>query len=871
MALPMLAAGLVKGLIGGKSAKKAGGALVKTKEPKIKKAVKEEVRTEKKASFTSVTEASYKKVSQQKRISASAFSPETTQAKVDSKVTNDTLKTQLDNLIENTSKLDGVYKEQFKEDKDNARRKDAALAKERAERRERKLETTPKKKLFGGVSLKGPTDIMDMIGKFLLNTLLGGLALLTLNNLDKIGRLFNKFGGNLYLIFNGIRLGLFGLRKFFTSILRLTGSIFKAGFKATGKLIKASAKLLGKGLKKGFLKLGDAIIDFARGTVNLIRRLAGKPPLRPRSGRRGGRNAARPGSRLSRNQRSSTASQAARKRYAQRYGPEAARRRFGGQTQRPSGQSSRLPRPKNKFLEKLFGRKTAGELKQASPVLKKVAKASKGIRIPILGPILVAISSMLADEPPKQTMFKAVGTGLGEALGTLIPIPVVGTIIGGLVGEYGGDLLYTFLEGGGMSGVQAKMAQDWNNTLKAGADFKKYMEESWNRYYASLPKRNFGIGNFSKELPDPFFLFNPMKMFENIELLKNALFPAANENPSSSAQYGAPDPITGQPSGGRNPRTGLPYSQSPGKSPTEPPDTPTSTTPTGTVSGGNADFWTLVAIASLEDSDAQGRADVAQSIYNRAASGAYASTNIRKLIIANGQYQPAYDYPRRNPAGNKTNPEWLSIVDAQTAAAATGKSVAFIEQAAKDIMNPTLQKNARDFVGGRTDFTNYTKTDRRGEIYRQTGGKNNYFGWDWNYSGTVQGNVPDFGATQSPASVTPVTQPAATPGGITPAQMQQKLREQQAATQAAGRLGETPAQPQISTTPNQPIPAISQSAPYEDGADLVVPMPIPRTGDRGLQTMTRKTRPNMSTGAALIDVVNSYYTAQLMANLYKQG
>ena len=867
MALPMLAAGLVKGLIGGKSAKKAGGALVKTKEPKIKKAVKEEVRTEKKASFTSVSEASYKKVAQQKRISASAFSPETNEAKVDKKVTNDTLKSQLDNLIESTSTLDGVFKQQYREDKENARRKDAALAKQRAERREKKLETSPKKKMFGGVSLKGPTDIMDMIGKFLLNTLLGGLALLTLNNLDNIGRLFNKFGGNLYLIFNGIRLGLFGLKKFFTSILRLTGSIFKAGFKATGKLIKSSAKLLGKGLKKGFLKLGDAIIDFARGTINLIRRLAGQPPLRPRSGKPGGRNAARTGSRLNRAQRTATASQAARKRYAQRYGPQAARNRFQGNTMRPGGQSTALPKPKNKLLQKLFGRKTAGQLTQASPALKNVSKAAKGLRIPIVGPILVAISSMLAGDPVKQTMFKAVGTGLGEALGTLIPIPVVGTIIGGLIGEYGGDLLYTFLEGGGISGVQAKIAQDWNNTLQSAGKFGEYMKESWNRYYDSLPKRKFGIGALSKEVPDPFFLFNPFKLFDNIGLLKNAMFPAANENPppSPKVEYGLPDEVSGQPTGTTTQTQ-----------PTNASATPPGTTPTGTVTGGNADFWTLAAIASLEDSDAQSRADIAQSIYNRAASGAYGggTSNIRKLIIADGQYQPTWDYPRKNPAGMKANPEWLSIVDAQTAGAATGRGAAFVEKAARDIMNPTYQKNARDFVGGRTDFTNYSKPGRRrGEIYRSTGGKNNYFGWDWNYSGTVQGNVPDFGAQASPASVTPVVQPAATStsGGITAAQMQQKLAEQQAATQAAGYPGQTPTQPQITTTPNQPIPAISQSAPYEEGGDIQVPMPLPSRQKQGQQRSVGKTRPNINTGAALIDVVNSYYTAQLMANLYKQG
>lgn len=744
----MLAAGLVKGLLGG-SGKKVGGALVKTKDKKIQKVVKEQVKTENKPSFTSVSESVYKTVAQQKKITAGTFKPETDEAKVDSKVSNESLKTQLDNLIENTSKLDNVFKQQLKEDTQNSKKKDAALAKQRAERRERKLETTPKKKLIGGVKLgSGPMNLMDMIGKFLLNTLLGGLALLTLNNLPKITNFLKKYGQNLYLIFNGIRLGLFGLKKFLGGVLKLSGSIFKSGLKATGKFIKSSAKLLGKGIKGGFVKLGDAIIDFARGAINTIRRLAGKPPLPPRPGKPGGRNAAKPGTRLKPKQRTATASKAARKRYAKRYGPEAAKRRFQGNVQKPTGQATKLPKPRNKFLTKLFGPKTAGEIKQASPVLKKVSKATKGIRIPIVGPILVAISSMLADDPPKKTMFKAVGTGLGEALGTLIPIPVIGTIVGGLIGEYGGDLLYTLLEGGGLSGVKNKMAQDWNNTLKTGSKFKDYIGQSFNRYNESLPKveipdlpdwlsrASFGLLDkipfWGKDIPDPKFFLDPRNIPKNIGLMKNALFPPKGIVPET----GEVDDLD------------MDLSDAP--PPPELPPSPGSATSSATVisSGKGSDFWTLVAVASLEDGDPQGRADVAQSIYNRAASGAYSSKNIRELIIADGQYQPTWDYPRKNPRGKKANPEWFSIVDAQTAAAAAGKSIAFMEQAAREIMNPSLQKKAKDFVGGRTDFTNYSKTRRRGQIYRETGGRNNYFGWDWNYSGNVVGRIPQFDAAQ---------------------------------------------------------------------------------------------------------------------------
>ena len=764
MALPMLAASLVKGLLGG-AAKKTGGALVKTKDSKIKKAQKEKVKTENKPSFASVTESSYKMVAKQKRIGPSTFKPESTEVKVDSKVTSKSLKTQLDNLIANTSKLDGVFKGKLKENKKNSKIKDSAIQKEKREKRERKLETTPNKKKIGGVGLgKGPKGIMDMIGKFFLNTLLGGLALLTLNNLPKIANFLEKYGQNLYLILNGLRLGLFGLKTFLGSVLKLSGAIFKSGFKVAGKLIGASAKLLGKGIKGGFLKLGDAIVDFARGTINEIRKLAGKPPLPPRARRPGGNTAARPGSRLNQRQRTASSSKAARKRYAQRYGSEAAKRRFQGNVQKPTGQSTRLPKPKNNFIKKLFGPKISGELKKASPVLKKVSKAAKGVRIPIVGPILVAISSMLSGDPVQKTLFKSVGTGLGEALGTLIPIPVIGTIIGGLIGEYGGDLLYTFLEGGGISGVQNKMAEDWNNTLKSGRQFADYIGESFGRYKESLPKIKLPelpgwvefidiAGVLKKlpwgaEIPNPSFFLDGSKIPDNIGLMKKALFPQKGQVPETGKVEKTEMMSENDFYNARVEDMSLPDTYEEYKQSLEP--TNMSTPPPATITGKGSDFWTLVAVASLEDGDAQGRADVAQSIYNRAASGAYGGgeKSIRKLIIADRQYQPTWDYPRKNPAGEKANAEWHSIVDAQTAAAAAGKSVAFIEQAAKDISNPTLQKRAKEFVQGRTDFTNYSKSKRRGQIYRDTGGKNNYFGWDWNYSGDTVGRIPQFDAVQ---------------------------------------------------------------------------------------------------------------------------
>lgn len=119
---------------------------------------------------------------------------------------------------------------------------------------------------------------------------------------------------------------------------------------------------------------------------------------------------------------------------------------------------------------------------------------------------------------------------------------------------------------------------------------------------------------------------------------------------------------------------------------------------------GNADFWTLVAVAAREDSDPQGQADVAQSIYNRVAAGVFpGGTDIRQIILANKQYQPTRDYPKQNPSG-KTNREWYLINSPETAAKATGYDVNTIKTVAKNITNPSLQKKAAEYIENRTDF-----------------------------------------------------------------------------------------------------------------------------------------------------------------------
>lgn len=164
------------------------------------------------------------------------------------------------------------------------------------------------------------------------------------------------------------------------------------------------------------------------------------------------------------------------------------------------------------------------------------------------------------------------------------------------------------------------------------------------------------------------------------------------------------------------------------------------------IQGGDADFWTLVAVVSREDGDPQGWADVAQSIYNRLASGAYSGKTIKDLILGQMQYEPTWRFPKPGSTG-KPNAEWYAIKDAASAGVAAGQSADAMKKVAASLLDPTLQKNARDFIQGRTDFRGYSVS---GGIQRKSG--DNYFGWYNNYTANKIGSVPNFGAVASGGS-----------------------------------------------------------------------------------------------------------------------
>jgi hypothetical protein len=142
----------------------------------------------------------------------------------------------------------------------------------------------------------------------------------------------------------------------------------------------------------------------------------------------------------------------------------------------------------------------------------------------------------------------------------------------------------------------------------------------------------------------------------------------------------------------------------------------------GQIGINNPNFWATAAIAGKEAGHIpQGQADVAQSIYNRAKVGIYpGGKDIKKIITAAGQYQPTFG----NPGA------WNAIKDKNSAIKAVGDSK-LLDMAVKSITNPSLQRNAAQYIGSRTDFQGESQKPymkpQKGDITR---GKNhNFFGW----------------------------------------------------------------------------------------------------------------------------------------------
>ena len=219
-------------------------------------------------------------------------------------------------------------------------------------------------------------------------------------------------------------------------------------------------------------------------------------------------------------------------------------------------------------LAKWFGPGVAKMMAKAKPLFKTIAKgAKKGIKIPFLGPILVAITSILAGEPIGKILFKTAGTAIGGALGMALAAGLTTAtaglgalvspalmIVGELVGEFLGNALYDLTLGGGIGKAIGAVKDKVGEAIMKVINIPKWIGDSTKRFFTNFPSikvpAKFGLQSalgkippfsfFAKEggvagkrvtkLPDLSLFIPILGLPKLLKHLKNSFFPPKGED-----------------------------------------------------------------------------------------------------------------------------------------------------------------------------------------------------------------------------------------------------------------------------------------------------------------------------------------------------
>ena len=159
------------------------------------------------------------------------------------------------------------------------------------------------------------------------------------------------------------------------------------------------------------------------------------------------------------------------------------------------------------------------------PIVKKALR-----NVPVIGPLIVGVTSLLSGEPAAQALFKMGGTLVGGILGAFIPIPILGPIVGEIIGEYVGDLMYTLLMGGGPAAVMDKMKKDITSAMSAGSAAMDWAGRGFKRFMKGIPKLEMpGIVSWMfpknmRSIPNPIWLMNPFNILDKMGLFWKSFF-----------------------------------------------------------------------------------------------------------------------------------------------------------------------------------------------------------------------------------------------------------------------------------------------------------------------------------------------------------
>ncbi len=141
-----------------------------------------------------------------------------------------------------------------------------------------------------------------------------------------------------------------------------------------------------------------------------------------------------------------------------------------------------LKRGANRLIIKWFGK---GAAKTLMTVGKTLVKGAKAIKIPVIGPLLVAITSMFSGDPIGKTLFKTAGAAIGGGLG--LALGPIGMIVGEIAGEFVGDVLYEGFNGkDGWKGAGKKLKDKFFQIVKGGKVVLDWVAGGFGRFFKNF-------------------------------------------------------------------------------------------------------------------------------------------------------------------------------------------------------------------------------------------------------------------------------------------------------------------------------------------------------------------------------------------------
>ena len=505
---------------------------------------------------------------------------------------------QIDNIVGLTSSIDAIVQSQYKEKKDEIKE----LRKDREDRRKSLREAFLERKKGVKKAGSGTEGAKDKKGDPLgwLTAILIGTAVLGLiNAISTLKKIMDTLGLNLHQVWLIIRYVPQALAKAFGNALKFIknkggkllqgiknkfGRVFKGakdkivkGFQKIAQGIKGLAQGLWKrivNLADDLLKAGPKVLAKMGQGFKAARQMAGRGLRRATAGvrrfiGRGGRKFLKStGSNINKVKNIAikgfrSIKNGAIKGFNTLKGVAAkgitrlralARLRRMNQLKGLGKTGSQIlkggvGRSASRMLIKIFGPEVAKTIVR-SPLIKTLSGAAKAMPpIPVIGPLIVAVTSLMSGDNIEKTMFKALGTAVGGMIG--LGLGPLGAIAGELLGESIGELIYVAFRdpAGGKEAAAALLKQKWQNALKTGTKIKDWITGGFSRFWELfMEKHSFEVpgwvsgpikrvtGLEVKKLPNLLQLLNPVATFP---LLKDGFFPPGGEKSENGAQLGS--------------------------------------------------------------------------------------------------------------------------------------------------------------------------------------------------------------------------------------------------------------------------------------------------------------------------------------------